>query len=362
MQKQIIEILEKIILEKYNLEKKDIKLEIPPKKNLWDFAFWGFQLAKDLRKNPHQIVEELKWFLEKDKNDVIDSLEVAWPYLNIKINKGNLTKQFLDFITQWWIYNFSTQEENIYIDYIWANVWKPLHIGHMCTPNQGQVMINVYKKLGYNVISDSHIGDWGTIFGKLITAFKKYGNKEELKKNAVKHLFELYVKISAEAKEKVDLENIFREEFKKLSSWNQDSIKLWASFTKESILAMNEQLGRLNVHPQYNIGESFYEGLWLPKMEDFPDLKYSMKDIVKELVKKGIATQNDDGSVWVEFDEKLKIPSCILQKRDGTHGYLASDLASIKYRVENWNPEKIVYFVDVRQQLHLKQTFIIAPL
>jgi len=95
-------------------------------------------------------------------------------------------------------------------------------------------------------------------------------------------------------------------------------------------------------------------------MWDYPDLEHSMSTIVDELVKKDIATKNDDSSVGVVFDEALKIPSCILQKRDGWHGYLASDLATIKYRCDNWNPEKIVYFVDVRQQLHLRQTFHIA--
>jgi arginyl-tRNA synthetase len=125
---------------------------------------------------------------------------------------------------------------------------------------------------------------------------------------------------------------------------------------------MQVQLNRLHIKPDYNIWESFYEWLWLPKMEDFPDLKDNMKSIVKELIKKWIATKNDDNSVWVVFDEELKIPSCILQKRDWTHGYLASDLAAIKYRIQNWNPEKIVYFVDSRQQLHLRQAFLIANL
>jgi len=123
---------------------------------------------------------------------------------------------------------------------------------------------------------------------------------------------------------------------------------------------MNIQLARLNVFTDYNIGESFYEGIGLPKMEDYPDMKYSMKDVVQELIKKKIAIQNDDGSVGVEFPEDTKISSCILQKRDGTHGYLASDLACIKYRMENWNPDSIKYFVDARQQLHLKQAFYIA--
>jgi arginyl-tRNA synthetase len=97
-------------------------------------------------------------------------------------------------------------------------------------------------------------------------------------------------------------------------------------------------------------------------MEDYPDLSSSMKDVVTELIAKNIATKNEDGSVGVVFPDEMNIPSCILQKRDGTHGYLASDLASVKYRMDNWNPKKILYFVDVRQQLHLKQAFVISKM
>ncbi len=385
MQKQVLEILEKVILEKYNIEKKDLKLEIPPKKELGDFAFWGFQLAKDLRKWPNIIVEELKGFLEGQKSDLIESVSVAWPYLNIKVSKNIFTQQFLDYIEsgvrlqsyptnkiEWkktqnntvWLPSYPTSNKTIYIDYIWANVWKPLHIGHMCTPNQGQVMINVYRKLWYTVISDSHIWDWGIIFGKLILAYKNWWDESKLKENAVEHLLGLYIKITVEVEKDDNLETQIREEFKKLASWDKESIKLWESFTKESIEAMNVLLGRMNIKPDYNIGESFYEGLGLPKMEDYPDLKYSMKEVVEELLEKKIAsvTKNDDGtqSIWVNFADELKLSGCILQKKDGTHGYLASDLASIKYRKDNWDLEKIIYFVDSRQQLHLRQVFEIA--
>ncbi len=368
MKQELIQLLQEVIQKNYNLELDEITLENPPKKALWDYAFWCFVLSRDLKKNPAQIAREISELL--NWKDLVESATPAGPYINIKVNKSIFTQKFLEYI-----YSSPLQggdawkaeggkKKTIYIDYIWANVWKPLHIGHMCTPNQGQTMINVYKRLGYNVISDAHLWDWGIIFWKLITAYKKYGSEEKLKENAVEHLFELYVKISSEAEKNTELEDNFREEFKKLSEGNSESVKLWASFTKSSITSMNKLLLRLNVQTDYTIWESFYEGLWLPKLEDYPDLKYSMKDVVEELLEKWIAsvTENDDGteSIWVNFSEETKMPSCILQKKDGTHGYLASDLASIKYRKENWDLEKIVYFVDVRQQLHLRQVFEIA--
>ncbi len=160
-----------------------------------------------------------------------------------------------------------------------------------------------------------------------------------------------------------EMESGFTLEFKKLSEWDEENIELWKKFTSISIRETEKKLQLLNVEATYNIGESFYEGLDLPRPneENYPNLQYTMKDIVKELIDKWIATQNDDGSVGVIFPDETKMPSCILQKKDGTGLYLTSDLAAIKYRLTNgWNPSKIIYCIDVRQQLHLRQAFWIA--
>ena len=360
MEQQIADLLKEKIKENYDIVLDNIKLEVPPKKELWDFAFGCFVLSRDLKKNPAQIAMEVSGLIKDEA--LIEEAITAWPYVNIRVSKTIFTDLFNDIYSD--IDSFLNEKDNsktIVIDYIWANVWKPLHIGHMCTPNQGQVLVNLYRKLGYTVIADSHIGDWGIIFGKLILAYKLWWDENKLKENAIDHLLELYIKITEEAEKKWDeIEQKTRDEFKLLSEWNIESVELWREFTKYSIEATQTQLDRLNIKADYNIGESFYEGLWFPKMEDYPDLKENMQVIVAELIKKEIATKNDDNSVWVIFPDEEKIPSCILQKRDWTHGYLASDLASIKYRMYNWNPEKIVYFVDVRQALHLKQAFTIA--
>lgn len=366
MEKKLIKILNEIIKDNYNFNIGDVKLETPPKKELWDFAFWCFVLSKDLKKSPNILAEELSWFISnkiiKKSINLIDSVNVAWPYLNIKISKNFYTDTFNEVYNNKDILLKSNEWKwkNIIIDYIWANVWKPLHIGHMCTPNQWQAIINLYKKYWYNVISDSHIWDWWIIFGKLILAYKKWWDENKLKQNAVDYLLELYVEITKKVEKDELLEQQIRDEFKLLSEGNSDSIELWRKFTKYSIESMDNQLWRLKIKSNYNIGESFYEWLWLPKIENYPDLKWDMKSIVKELIDKWIATQNDDNSVWIIFEDDKKIPSCILQKRDWTHWYLASDLAAIKYRMDNWNPEKIIYFIDVRQQLHLIQAFTIS--
>lgn len=352
---KISEILKQIIKEIFNIDLEEIKLENPPKKELWDFCFNPFILTKILWKNPVIISENLKDILINNSNFL--DVTIVWPYLNFKLSYIFYTKLFLNEnikISNIW------EWKTIIVDYIWINIWKPLHIWHMCTPNQGQVTCNLFKFLWYKVIWDSHIWDWWIIFWKLILAYKKWWDENKLKENTVQYLFELYVKITTEAENNKILEEQIRQEFKLLSEWNSESVKLWKKFTDYSISVMKIQLNRLNIKYDFDIWESFYEWIWLPKTGDYPDLKHKMSDIVKELIDKKIATKNEDCSVWVIFNENLKIPSCILAKKDWTHWYLASDLATIKYRSENWNPEKIIYHVDIRQELHFKQVFEIA--
>ncbi len=360
MEKLIQNILQKSIKNLFELDLTEIELAVPPKKKLWDFAFWCFPISKAAKKSPADIANDLKNEIENNNYPEIKKLEVAWPYLNIFIARTKTSAleklQHLDELSS----TEQKQDSTVIVDYIWANVWKPLHIGHMCTPCQWQVMANALQFKGYNVISDSHIWDWGIIFWKLIIAYKKYWDDTKLAENAVDHLLELYVKITADTEKNKDLEEDFREEFKKLSEGDPESIQYWKMFTSESITAMNTLLARLNVHPQYNIWESFYEWIRLPKIENYPDLETNMHQIVEELVELWVAIRNEDNSVWVEFPEETNIPSCILQKRNGTHGYLASDLACIKYRMQNWSPERIIYSVDVRQKLHFEQAFYIA--
>jgi len=360
MEEEIIKIIKSAIKKLYNIEQVEISLNPVPKKQFGDLSFNCWILARETKKNPVIIANELLW--ELWNNNLLEEIKTAGAFINFKISDSIYSDIFKG------IYSMQedflspkiSSDELVLIDYIWMNVGKPMHIGHMCTPNIGQAIINLYNNTWIKVITDSHIWDWGIIFWKLITAFKLWWDTEKLKDNAVDYLLELYVKMTKEVEKDESLEQRFRDEFKLLSEWDKQSVELWAEFTSHTISDMNEQLARLKVYPQYNIWESFYEGIWLPKMEDYPDLEYDMESVVLELIEKWIATKNDDNSVWVIFADETKIPSCILQKKDGTHWYLASDLASIKYRVKNWSPNKIIYFVDVRQQLHLRQAFEIA--
>ncbi len=372
-----------------------ITLSAPPKSELGEYCFGVFPLAKPLGKAPWVIAEEIATKLRED-TDNFTQANVVGGYVNFSAT----AKIWLDIFEQ--VRKSTDQKssngETIVVDYIGANVGKPLHIGHICTPSIGQAIINTHRHLGYHVIGDSHFGDWGGIFGKLIYQWRKTSyvnvfsvtwwerkrintdvfNRDKLENPDyytldVSFLVLLYQEFHKNTTEADEAEA--REEFKYLSwvgidlsnheekAHHEENVELWKKFTSISITESEKKLDLLNVHATYNIGESFYEWLWLPRPngEDYPDLQYTMKNVVKELIEKWVATQNEDGSVWVSFPEESKIPSCILQKKDGTGLYLTSDLAAIKYRLTNgWNPSKLIYSVDVRQQLHLKQAFTIA--
>lgn len=352
MKNKISNILSDIL----KIDSSDIfeKIEIPPEKQMWDFAFPCFFLAKSLKKNPNEIALEI--FEQIKSNEIFKKIEIKWAYINFFLS-NKVYEEIFNKIENEEVSEEENSKKTIIVDYIWANVWKQLHIWHMCTPNIWQAIINIYKKLWYNVISDSHIWDWWIIFWKLISAYKLRWDEEKLKKWAVDYLQELYIKISSETEKDKSLEESAREEFKKLSEWDKESIQYWKEFTKYSIVNINKQLKRINVSPDFDIWESFYEWLNLPKLQNYPDLKYSMRDIAEELLEKKIASKNDDNSVGMVFEEVSKLPSCVLMKRNGTFGYFASDLAAVKYRVDNWKADKIVYSIDNRQALHLRQVF-----
>ncbi len=355
---KIVNNIQDIVFKLYKIKLDNIEflLSNPPKEEFWDFCLNCFALVKDINKNPNEICKDLELEFKKYPDFFIKT-STEWGYLNFFINKNIFIESILNLNLE----NKSKNNKNIIIDYIWANVWKPLHIGHLCTPSLGQIIINTYRYLWYNVIWDNHWWDWGGIFGKLIAAFKLNWNPDEFKKDPIEYLLKLYIDITTKAEKDEKIEKICRDEFKKLSKWDKENIKLWQEFLFYSIKQTNEILKLINVKPDYNIWESFYEWLNLPKLENCPDLKYNMQNIVQDLLDKWIATKNKDWSVWIIFPEETKLPSTVLQKSDWTWLYITSDLACIKYRLTNWwDPSEIIYFTDIRQSLHFKQVFWIV--
>ena len=328
-----------------------------PKPELGEYCINIFPIVKSVGKAPNIISQEVADALKKHTDFFVDT-NATGGYVNFFLKHTFWQRMFSDILKE---KSHQPKNETIVVDYIGMNVGKPPHIGHICTPLLGQSIINALRYVGYTVIGDSHLGDWGSLFGKLIVGYKKYGNPEKLRDDAIAHLLEVYVAINADIEADESVAEEARIAFRELSNGNKEYTKMWAEFTGATIATNKKILEMMHIHQDYDIGESFYEGLDLPKMGNYPDLQYDMDSVVEELLAKWIATQNEDGSVGVVFPEETKMPSTILRKKDGTNLYLTSDLAAIKYRLTNgWNPVKILYFVDVRQSLHLKQAFWIA--
>ncbi len=331
-----------------------------PKKELGECCVNIFPIVKQVGKAPNIISEEVAKELAK-KTEIFKGTSATGGYVNFFLTDTIWTGMFADLCEKQEIKSLSTEEweekGTIVVDYIGANIGKPLHIGHLCTPSIGQSLINTYRYLGYRVIGDTHVWDWG-LFGKLIAAHKRYGTPDGLEKKWVEYLLDLYIDITTRCEEDPEVEEYCRNEFKKLSEWDEENMKLWWEFTSVSLKAMNAILATIHVIPDYDIGESFYENLPLPKIGKQPELLYDMNTIVDELLEKKIAVRNEDGSVAVIFGEETKLPSVVIQKKNGTNLYLTADICAIKYRLTNgWNPRKIIYSVDLRQQLHFRQCF-----
>ncbi len=348
-----------------------LPVEPTPNPALGDWAVGCFQLAKALGKNPNEVASALAAEL-RNHPDFSDA-QPAGGYLNVKASAGFVARAAAEFRPASGV---SGNGGKVVVDYIGPNASKPLHIGHLCTPSFGQACINALKFQGYDVVGDTHIGDWGGVFGRLIVGWKRAVARDGLAAQEAKkaergiyHLVTLYQEVSAdvereEAEGKEETEAACREEFKKLSRGDAENMEIWRSFTDISVKGILSQAARLRAYPDYNIGESFYEGLELPRLGDQPALAAdeTMAAVVEEIIRAGVARRNEDGSAGIEFAKEAKLPSVMLQKRDGTHGYLASDLACVKYRLRVFSPKKIVYFVDMRQQTHFKQCFATAKL
>lgn len=189
-------------------------------------------------------------------------------------------------LSQWKLPTWEKKDETIIVDYMGANIGKPLHIGHLCTPLYGQATINLLRTMGYTVIADMHQGDWGGIFGKLITGWKYFGDEDAFEKDPVHHLLEVYVAITEKIEKDLEFEQECRDAFKLLSEGDEASVKLWQQFTDKSLEGVRNIMSTFGVHADIWIGESFYEGLPLPKLGDWPDLTSdnTMSAVVDELV------------------------------------------------------------------------------
>lgn len=326
-------------------------IEIPPKLELGDYAFPCFVLAKTLRKAPPMIANELK-----DSPELVKgfggavTVDTAGPYINFRIDRGVLAKsvvsEILEAGDQYGNRNIG-EGKNVIIEFSSPNIAKPFHVGHAFTTILGNSLSNIYSRLGYNVIRFNHLGDYGTQFGKLITAYRLWGDEAAMQENPIDELTRIYVKFHDECKvspeREKELEDVARDNFRKLEEGEAEEVALWTRFRELSLEVFEKTYARMGIKFDNYNGESFYSS--------------RIPGVVKMLEDKNLLEESEGARV-VKLDD-LNLPPCLVVKSDGTTIYASRDLAAVLYRHEEFNFHKNIYVVGLPQQLHFKQVFAV---
>lgn len=335
------------IAETINLDEKQIQgyIEVPKDGANGDYAFPCFKLAKELRKAPQVIANEIKENIKVD-NSVVEKIDVVGGYLNFYINKELLVKETIQEIQETENYGSSKVGEgkNIIVEYSSPNIAKDFHIGHLRNTVIGAALYNIYKYLGYNTIGMNHLGDYGTQFAKLIEGYKRWGAEYNLEENPIEELTKIYVRISDAIKEDESILEACRENFRLLEEGDKYCVELWEKFRSLSLKEFQRIYDLLGVKFDAIIGESFYTD--------------KMDKVENVLEEEGIITESE-GAKIVDLEDK-GLGVCMIKKANGSSIYATRDLAAIKYRAETYDFDKCLYVVAYEQALHFKQIFEVA--
>lgn len=327
-------------------EELETYIEIPKDTKMGDYALPCFKLAKQMKKSPVMIAKEIKSKIEMP-NEYISKIETVNGFLNIFVDNELLIQDLLKQMEeQKEKYGSSNKGngKNIVIDYSSPNIAKPFHIGHLRTTIIGRALYNMYKFLGYNSIGINHLGDWGTQFGKLIEGYKRFGNEYDLEENPIDKLTEIYVRINELCKEDESVLEDCRNNFKKLEDGEEYCTKIWQKFKDVSLKEFQRIYDILNIHFDYNTGESFYTD--------------KMPEVI-EILRKNKKLVESQGAEIVDL-EYAKMPPLMVIKSNGSTSYATRDLAAILYRARTFDFEKCIYVVAYEQNLHFKQVFEVA--
>lgn len=343
-------IIAKSIADVTNLNEEDLKsyIEIPPNSELGDYAFPCFKLAKDLKKAPPVIANEIKDKIAIDEN-AIEKVEIQGGYLNFYINKNMLVKEVLTKINEEKEKFGSTNVDNkktVLIEYSSPNIAKPFHIGHLRSTVIGGALYKIYKFLGYNTIGINHLGDYGTQFGKIIEGYKRWGQEYSVEENPIDELTKIYVRINKLCEEDEEVLNICRDNFKKLEDGDEYCTNIWQKFRDLSLKEFNRIYDILNIKFDSLNGEAFYAD--------------KMDEVIKKLEDSGNLIESQ-GARIIDL-EKQNMSPCIIQKTNGSTTYATRDLAAILYRANTYDFDKCIYVVAYEQNLHFRQIFEVAKL
>lgn len=321
-------------------------LEYPAKPEMGDISLPCFTLSKMLRKAPAQIAQQLK---EQIQDEAIERVESVAGYLNFFLNHQHFAKIVItDVLNEGERYGSRNigQGRTVVIDYSSPNIAKPFHVGHLRSTVIGNALYQMHSFLGYNCVGINHLGDWGTQFGKLIVAYQRWGNAEDIERDAIDELFRLYVKFHQEVDINSALDDEARAWFVKMEQGDPEALHLWNWFIDISMKEFQKIYGLLGVQFDSYAGESFYND--------------KMDSVIQQLKDKNLL-EEDQGAWLVRLDLFDMAPALML-KKDGSSLYHTRDVTAAIYRQETYHFDKAIYVTDYSQNLHFQQWFKVIEL
>lgn len=342
MQKKLSLIIQKAL-------KTDLALEltIPERAEFGHYTTnIAMRLASERKENPRKVAEDIAAKIKESEPKLFERVEVAGPgFVNFWIAPEAVRKEFATVLKKKRTFGKSAigKGKRVIVEYSQPNIAKPLHAGHLRNTILGDALANIHAFIGYKTTRWNYLGDWGTQFGKVIAAWKREGNEQELKKNPVEYLEKLYVEFGRRAKEDEELAASGREEFRKLEAGDKRNFKLWTRFKKESMKEIGDIYRTLGMHFDTYMGESSFRG--------------DMGPLVKNLLDKGVAVRSE-GAVIVPLED-FDLPPALIQKTDGASLYHTRDIAAFDYRIKKYHPDRFLYVVGNEQTLHFAQLLAI---
>ena len=344
--KEIAEIIAKNL---EGLTEDEIKsmVEIPQDQSMGDYAFPCFRLAKTMRKAPNLIAAELAEKLQGEQ--LFSEVSPVNAYVNMFVSREEMMKSTVSEVLEE-KENFGRSDiggnKKVIVEFSSPNIAKPFHIGHIRSTVIGNSLSKIYDALGYDVFKINHLGDYGTQFGKMICAYRRWGNREDVINSPIKTLLGYYTKFHVEVEEHPELEDEARAIFTKLEQGSKEEVELWQWFREESLKEFQRGYDMLGIEFDSYNGESFYSDK-MPRFE-------------KELSDKGLLHESNGAQV-VDLEE-YKLGTAWIKKSDGSSLYITRDIAAAVYRKENYDFYKNIYVVATQQNLHFQQLFKIIEL
>jgi arginyl-tRNA synthetase len=322
-------------------------VEVPPDQKLGDYAFPCFILSKKLKKAPNLIAADLA--SKMAVTDLITEIEPIGPYVNFRVDKSKLAEFVLKQVVKEgddYGSNHEGKGKTILIDFSSPNIAKPFGVGHLRTTVIGNSLYHIFTNLGFKVVRINHLGDWGTQFGKVILAYRMWGDEKEFEQDPISTLYDLYVRFHREAENKPELEEEARAWFKKLEDGDKEATGLWEKFRETSIREFERVYRMLNIEFDAYAGESFYNQM--------------MDGTIERIKSKGLTKISQDALI-VDLEE-YNLPPCLLQKSDEATLYATRDLTAAIYRHDTYRFYKNLYVVGNAQSLHFRQVFKVLEL